>query len=87
MSLATATKTAGSLRMQASVFHCDEQVLEEYCLGLLNEQRTNVVEEHLLVCEECQEALAAQTEFLQCLKAALRAQRVPQNLSHYPKSA
>jgi len=86
MSLATATKTAGSLRMQASVFHCDEQVLEEYCLGLLNEQRTNVVEEHLLVCEECQEALAAQTEFLQCLKAALRAQRIPQNLS-LPKSA
>jgi hypothetical protein len=87
MSVATATKTAGSLRTQASVFHCDEQVLEEYCLGLLGEQRTSVVEEHLLVCEECQEALAAQTEFLQCLKAALRVQRIPQNLSHYPKSA
>ena len=85
MSFATATKTTGSL--QGSVFHCDEQVLEEYCLGLLSEQRTSVVEEHLLVCEECQEALAAQTEFLQCLKAALRAQRIPQNFSHYPKSA
>lgn len=76
-----------SLLPQESLFHCDEQVLEEYCLGLLNERRANVVEEHLLVCEKCQEALEAQNEFVQCLKAALRTQRSSENLPYFPKSA
>lgn len=67
--------------------HCDEQTLEEYCLGILSERRTNAVEEHLLLCEECRDALSAQSEFIQCLKAALRVQRAPQELSYFQKSA
>jgi anti-sigma factor RsiW len=87
MSPVAQAEMVGCLPPQDSFFHCDEQVLEEYCLGLLNEQRTNVVEEHLLMCEKCQEALETQNEFVQCLKAALRAQRTPQNLPYFPKSA
>lgn len=60
--------------------HCDEQVLEEYCLGILSEGRTATVEEHLLVCEQCRQALSAQSEFIQCLKAVLRQQQTPQYL-------
>lgn len=86
MSVATAMDPVSAVT-QESFFHCDEQVLEEYCLGLLNERRTNVVEEHLLVCEKCHEALETQNEFVQCLKAALRTQRSADHLSYFPKSA
>ncbi len=88
MRLSPATVTTGSVRNdEIPYFHCDEQTLEEYCLGILSEKRTSAVEEHLLVCEECNEALASQTEFIQCLKAALRVQRAPQEFSYFQKSA
>ncbi len=54
--------------------------------GILKERRTAAVEEHLLVCEECRDALNAQTDFIQSLKAALRTQRVPQDVGYFQKS-
>ncbi len=67
--------------------HCDEQSLEEYCLGILSEQRNAAVEDHLLVCDECRDALATQSEFIQCLKAALRVQKAPAELACFRQSA
>jgi len=88
MSLTPAKLTIGSVyEDEAPYLHCDEQTLEEYCLDILDERRTSAVEEHMLVCEECRAALAAQTEFIQCLKAALRAQRIPQKFNYLQKSA
>jgi len=88
MRLAPAAVSTGSVRKDESPYlHCDEQTLEEYCLGILSERRTSAVEEHLLVCEDCTEALAVQTEFIQCLKAALRVQRGPEHMAYFQKSA
>jgi predicted anti-sigma-YlaC factor YlaD len=88
MRVASAAVSTGSMRKDESPYlHCDEEVLEEYCLGILNERRTSAVEEHLLVCEECRDALAVQNEFVQCLKAALRVQCAPQELAYFQKSA
>ena len=84
------TSAAASLlncSVGSEYMHCDEQTLEEYCLGILNERRTNAVEEHLLICHECRDALTDQTDFIQCLKAALRVQRVPQQTAYLQKSA
>lgn len=88
MSLMCEKVTTGSVyEDEVPYLHCDEQTLEEYCLDILDERRTNAVEEHVLVCEECRVALTAQTEFIQCLKAALRAQRIPQKFNYFQKSA
>lgn len=88
MTLIPSSATQGlAKKNKASYLHSDEQTLEEYCLGILDERRTNAVEDHLLVCEECRTALNAQAEFIQCLKAALRTQRIPQELDYLPKSA
>lgn len=81
MKLASAAVSSRSnCKEDIPYLHCDEQVLEEYCLGLLSEGRTAVVEEHLLVCEECRQALSAQNEFIQCLKSVLRQQQTPHYL-------
>lgn len=88
MRLAPAAVSTGSVsKAESPYLHCDEQTLEEYCLGILGERRTNAVEEHLLICEDCTEALAVQSEFIHCLKAALRVQRGAEQLAYFQKSA
>ena len=64
--------------------HFSSEGLEEYLLNRSGADAEARIEEHLLVCEECQEAaLAAETD-LAALKIALR--RV-ENLGHIDLSA
>ena len=50
--------------------HVDEEILERYALGRLNEVQAAPVEEHLLVCQWCQDALGAADEYIRTVRAA-----------------
>jgi hypothetical protein len=50
--------------------HPNEEILEDYALRRLPEALTAPVEEHLLVCHTCQDAVAASDEFVAALKCA-----------------
>jgi len=64
--------------------HLSSEELEEYLLNRIGPDAEARIEEHLLVCEECQEAaLAAETD-VAALKSALR--RV-ENRGHVDLSA
>lgn len=52
--------------------HPDEEVLEAYVLHRLPEALTAPVEEHLLICHRCQDAVAAIDQFVASLKFAGR---------------
>jgi hypothetical protein len=64
--------------------HPHEDVFEEYALDRLSEEETPAFEEHLLICEQCQNTLATTDEYIQVLKAATRAYvaRPTRNSSH-----
>ena len=51
--------------------HIAEDVLELYALGRLSEAEITPVEEHLLLCPACQDALAATDEFISALISAV----------------
>ena len=51
--------------------HIDDELLERYSLGRLAEAESAVVEEHLLVCSECQDRLAEADEYTQVMRQAL----------------
>src|SRR5215210_124744 len=53
--------------------HPEEEVLERYALGKLDESAAAPIEEHVLVCHECQDRLAAADDYIHTLKAALPA--------------
>jgi hypothetical protein len=82
---AHARRTAGSSsdagRLAAGVIlarkaiparHIPEDHLELYALDRLPEADAAPVEEHLLVCEVCQERLAKWDEFVRAMRGALR---------------
>ena len=50
--------------------HIDEETLECYALGRLNEEEAAPVEEHVLVCHICQDELAAADEYIRAVRAA-----------------
>ncbi len=50
--------------------HPDENVLEEYAFGRLNEAEAAILEEHILVCEQCQLALAETDDYIRLMKFA-----------------
>jgi hypothetical protein len=52
--------------------HPDEEVLEAYVLHRLPEALTAPVEEHLLICHRCQDAVAAIDQFVASMKFAGR---------------
>ena len=52
--------------------HIADDVLEKYVMNTLAEQDVGPVEEHLLVCSDCQERVTETEEFIQVTKAALR---------------
>ena len=56
--------------------HPSEDALENYAFHRLSEEDTACFEEHLLVCDACQEAVEATEEFILLMKAA--AAPVPQ---------
>jgi len=52
--------------------HVDEEVLERYSMGRLPEEVAAPVEEHLLVCETCQDRLEEVDAFVAAARAAAR---------------
>lgn len=52
--------------------HISEDVLELYAMGRLSEPETEPVEEHLLVCSVCQDALQQTDEFVRAIRVAAR---------------
>lgn len=48
--------------------HVDEEGLERYAMGTLRDEETAAVEEHLLLCPDCQNKLAELDEFLRALR-------------------
>jgi hypothetical protein len=50
--------------------HPDESVLEEYVFGRLSDPKASVLEEHILICPRCQEALAETDEYIRLVKFA-----------------
>jgi hypothetical protein len=53
--------------------HPSEDILEEYAFQRLTEDQTRSVEEHLLICERCQAALAELDEYRTIMKSATAA--------------
>ncbi len=51
-------------------FHLSEEILEEYAFGRMSEPALGQVEEHLLVCEPCQDALRDVDEYILLMKTA-----------------
>ena len=51
--------------------HIDEDDLEAYALDRLPEEAAAPIEEHLLICEECQDRLLEWDEFLRAMLGAL----------------
>lgn len=54
--------------------HPDEDTLESYALGRLPESEVVRIEEHLLVCHPCQDALKELDEYVTAMKGALAEQ-------------
>jgi uncharacterized C2H2 Zn-finger protein len=50
--------------------HPDENVLEEYVFGRLSDAKTEVLEVHLLLCPQCQAALAETDDYIRLVKFA-----------------
>ena len=53
--------------------HPEEDVFEDYAFARLREEDASGFEEHLLVCEDCQHALARTDEYILLVKAAVAA--------------
>ncbi len=52
--------------------HYPEEIWESYALGMLSEEQSAPLEEHLLICPPCQDLLAELDEYLKAFKAAAR---------------
>lgn len=52
--------------------HIAEDALELYVMGRLSEPETETVEEHLLVCHQCQDLLEETEEFVNAIRVAAR---------------
>jgi anti-sigma factor RsiW len=50
--------------------HIPEETLEQYCMGRLSESESEPVEEHLLLCNQCQDALTETEQFISAVRAA-----------------
>jgi hypothetical protein len=61
----------------ATLAHPSEDLLEEYCFQRVCEPEQSVLEEHLLVCEVCQEAVTRLGEYISLVKTALAAAPSP----------
>jgi Putative zinc-finger len=54
------------------VTHISAEAVELYALGRLSDEEVAIVEEHLLVCEQCQQALALEDATIESIREALR---------------
>jgi hypothetical protein len=50
--------------------HPEEEALERYSLGKLDESEAAPIEEHLFVCHECQDRLAVTDDYIRTLRLA-----------------
>lgn len=57
------------------VVHIPEDLLERYAMGMLSDSETGPLEEHLLVCHECQDRLRAVDEYVAAIRAAAEFER------------
>jgi anti-sigma factor ChrR (cupin superfamily) len=55
--------------------HPSEETIELYALGRLAEKLVPPLEEHLLVCERCQDALREEDSFFQSIMALSKCKR------------
>jgi uncharacterized CHY-type Zn-finger protein len=66
--------------------HLDEESLELYAFGRLAEERAELLEEHLLICEECRTRLDTTERYMKAMaRGSLKVQKEPLNpglLSH-----
>jgi anti-sigma factor RsiW len=63
------------LAMKLSVVspaHIPEETLEQYAIGALPVVESGPLEEHLLVCERCQERLTTLDEIVALMRSGLR---------------
>lgn len=56
--------------------HPDEDTLELYALGRLPESQATQIEEHLLICHPCQDAMNELDEYVGAMKGALKEREV-----------
>ncbi len=56
--------------MQDRFEHATDDALELYSLGMLAEAETGVLEEHLLICAECQHRLSETDSYVRHMRAA-----------------
>jgi len=57
--------------MNAAASHFPSDILELYTLGKLSEQESEPLEEHLLLCSQCQAQLEDLDDFIQVIKTVL----------------
>jgi hypothetical protein len=53
--------------------HPEEGVLEQYCMGQLNEPEIGHLEEHILICPSCQDRVESTETYIRSMKSALGA--------------
>jgi hypothetical protein len=64
--------------MDASFEHATEETLEFYALGILAEAEAEALEEHLLICADCQDRLAETDDYVRHMRAAAAKLRTEQ---------
>jgi hypothetical protein len=52
--------------------HYPEEIWESYAMGILSEEQSAPMEEHLLICPACQDVLAELDEYLEAIRIAAR---------------
>lgn len=52
--------------------HYPEEIWDSYAMGMLSEERSAPLEEHLLICPACQDVLAELDEYLEVVRTAAR---------------
>lgn len=63
--------------------HLAAEVWEEYALGMRSEEDCKPLEEHLLICSDCQDVLAEADDYIRVMKAAM-AQATPRDTGGKP---
>lgn len=52
--------------------HYPEEIWESYAMGMLSEEQSAPVEEHLFICPVCQDVLAELDQYLEAMRTAAR---------------
>lgn len=66
--------------------HVDAEMLERYALNQLSETSSARIEEHLLVCAQCQQKLAETDDFIATLRATESRPQKVENAAVQPTS-